>query len=102
MKHLKKGDEVKVLSGKDKGRVGKILKIINPSHCIVSGIQVQKNSIKANPNQNQQGGFENKEMPIPLCKVSKYNSKNKKSERTFVLVQENGKKIIEFVSNRSK
>ena len=85
MRHVKKGDEVIVLVGKDKGKVGKITQIITSTNsCKVAGANIHKKTVKANPNENQPGGFDEKEGPIHLSNVMRYNSRTKKGERTKV------------------
>ena len=74
---LKKGDEVIVLSGKDKGKTGKIIKLIpKKMKAIVSEINKVKKNQK--PDNNQPGGIVDKEMPIHISNLSFYDSANKK------------------------
>ena len=73
---LKKGDEVLVVTGKSKGKIGKILSVIpQTSKIIVSGVNISKKHTK--PNQNQPGGIKDKEMPIHISNVA-YHDKNTK------------------------
>ena len=89
---LKKGDEVIVLSGKDKGKNGKIIKV-NPSinKAIVIGINKVKKNQK--PDKNQAGGIIEKEMPIHISNLAYYDSKLKKGIRIGIKFSDKGKKI---------
>ena len=89
---LKKGDEVIVLSGKDKGKNGKITKV-NPSinKAIVTGINKVKKNQK--PDKNQAGGIIEKEMPIHISNLAYYDSKLKKGIRIGIKFSDKGKKI---------
>lgn len=87
---LKKGDEVIVISGKDKGKTGKILKVIpDKDRVIVEGVAVAKRHTK--PSQaNPQGGIIDKEMPIHVSTVMAYDAKNKKGSRLGFRIDEDG------------
>ena len=89
---LKKGDEVIVITGKDKGKTGKITKI-QPikSRAIVAGINKFKKHQK--PDNNQAGGIIEKEMPIHISNLAYYDSKNKKGVRIGIKFSDKGKKI---------
>lgn len=89
---LRKGDEVIVISGKDKGKTGKILKVIpDQDRVIVEGVAVAKRHTK--PSQvNPQGGIIDKEMPVHVSTVMAYDAKNKKGSRIGYKVDEDGVK----------
>lgn len=89
---LKKGDEVIVISGKDKGKTGKILKVIpDQDRVVVEGVAVAKRHTK--PSQaNPQGGIIDKEMPVHVSTVMAYDAKNKKGSRLGFRVDEDGVK----------
>ncbi len=90
---LRKGDEVIVISGKDKGKTGKILKVIpDKERVIVEGVAVAKRHTK--PSQaNPQGGIIDKEMPVHISTVMAYDAKNKKGSRLGFKIDEDGTKI---------
>ena len=91
IKKYKKGDEVIVKVGKDKGKIGTISKVINSSDKIViSGVNVSKKHQKAS--QDSKGGIIDKEMPIHISNVLAYDSKNKKPSKVSFKIEE-GKKI---------
>ena len=89
---LKKGDEVIVLSGKDKGKTGKITKV-HPSinNAVVAGINKIKKHQK--PNNNQAGGIIEKEMPINISNLAYYDPKIKKGVKIGIKISEKGKRI---------
>lgn len=89
---LRKGDEVIVISGKDKGKIGKILRVFpDKDRVIVEGVAVAKRHSK--PSQaNPQGGIIDKEMPIHVSTVLAYDAKNKKGSRLGFKVAEDGTK----------
>ena len=68
---IKKGDEVKVITGDDKGKIGKILKVIpKKGQVIVEGCKIVKKTVKPT-DDNPKGGFQNKEMPMDISNVAK-------------------------------
>ena len=89
---LKKGDEVIILSGKDKGKNGKIIKV-KPSinKAIISGINKVKKHQK--PNNDQAGGIVEKEMPIHISNLAYYDSALKKGVKIGIKLSKKGKKI---------
>lgn len=95
---LRKGDEVIVISGKDKGKIGKIIKVLPAKdRVIVEGVAVAKRHTK--PSQaNPQGGIIDKEMPIHVSNVMAYDAKNKKGSRLGYRVDEDGNKVRILVS----
>ena len=91
IKKYKKGDEVIVKVGKDKGRIGKISKVITSNEkVIITGVNVSKKHQK--PSQDSKGGIVDKEMPIHISNILAYDSKSKKSSKVGFKIEE-GKKI---------
>ena len=91
IKKYKKGDEVIVKTGKDKGKIGKISKIINNlDKVVITGINISKKHQK--PSQESKGGIINKEMPIHISNILAYDAKTKKSSKIGFKI-EDGKKI---------
>ncbi len=80
MKKIKKGDQVIVLSGKDKGRTGTVLNILKNSKVLVENVNIVKKHQKGNPNTGQEGGIIEKEMPVHISNVMLLNP-NYKSTR---------------------
>ena len=98
MNRLKKGDQVYIISGKDKGKLGIISKIVNEEKILVDGINLAKKHVKPNPNKNETGGVVEKEMPIHASNAMIYNVKTKKPDRVGVLKLKNDKKVRVFKS----
>ena len=91
MQKIKKGDEIIVTAGKDKGRRGTVLNVFQDA-VLVEGINVAKKHQKGNPNQGVEGGIVDKEMPVAISNVLVYNAKAKKGERVGIQVDEDGNK----------
>tara|TARA_Y100000996_G_C22223961_1_gene520746 strand:+ start:193 stop:501 length:309 start_codon:yes stop_codon:yes gene_type:complete len=90
IKKYKKGDEVIVKVGKDRGKIGKISKVFNANDkVIINGVNVSKKHQK--PSQDSKGGIIDKEMPIHISNILAYDSKSKKSSKVGFKIQE-GKK----------
>jgi len=98
MNRLKKGDQVYIISGKDKGKLGTISEIVNDERILVDGINFAKKHVKPNPNKNETGGIIEKEMPIHVSNAMIYNSKTKKPDRVGVLKLKNEKKVRVYKS----
>ena len=91
IKKYKKGDEVIVKVGKDKGKIGKISKIITSNEkVIITGVNVSKKHQK--PSQDSKGGIVDKEMPIHISNILAYDAKSKKSSKVGFKI-EDGKKM---------
>ena len=98
MQKLKKDDRVIVTVGKDKGKEGKILQVIDDSKVLVEGINRVKKHQKGNPNAGVQGGIVDKDMPINISNVALYNTATKKADRVGFKFLEDGKKVRYFKS----
>jgi large subunit ribosomal protein L24 len=99
MEKIKKGDQVVVLSGRDKGRRGAVLGVLGGSEVLVENINRVKRHTKPNPQANKQGGIVEKEMPLPLSKVALWNPATKKGDRVGVKKLADGKRVRFFKSN---
>lgn len=99
MNKIKKGDEVVVITGKDKGRRGTVLQVYPDERVLVEGINVAKKHQKANPNMGVQGGIIDKEMPLEVSNVLVFNPKSKKGERVGFRVDDDGSKVRIFRSS---
>ena len=99
MNRLRKGDQVVVLSGRDKGRKGAILQVLANGHVVVEGINVAKKHQRPNPQRNAQGGILEKEMPLDPAKVAVWNSATSKGDRIGFKKLADGKKVRFFKSN---
>ena len=92
MNKIRKGDEVVVITGKDKGRRGTVLQIFKDDRVLVEGVNVVKKHQKANPNMGVQGGIVDQEMPLDISNVMVFNPKTKKGERVGIRVNDDGSK----------
>ncbi|MGC4029672.1 MAG: 50S ribosomal protein L24 [Steroidobacteraceae bacterium] len=99
MKKLRKGDEVVVLSGKDKGRRGAILQVLPDGRLVVEGVNVAKKHQRANPQRNIQGGILEKEMSLHVSKVAIWNPGSAKGDRVGVKTLADGKRVRFLKSN---
>jgi large subunit ribosomal protein L24 len=97
MLKIKRDDEVIVLAGKDKGKRGKVRRIVDDSRVIVAGINMIKKHTRPNPQAGVQGGIVEREAPIQVSNVALYNSETNKADRVGFRV-EDGKKVRIFKS----
>ncbi len=98
MQKIKQGDEVIVIVGKDKGKLGRVQKILDNSKVVVEGINRVKKHQRGNPNLGVSGGIVDKDMPIHISNVAVYNPKTKKADRIGFKFLEDGKKARYFKS----
>ena len=96
MNKIKKGDEVIVQTGKDKGRRGTVLQVFPDGRVLVEGINLAKKHVKPNPNIGEQGGIQDKAMPMEHSNVMVFNPKTKKGERVGFRVEDDGSKVRVF------
>ena len=99
MNKIKKGDEVIVIAGKDKGRRGTVLKVLEHDRIIVENINMAKKSQKPNPNLGVTGGIIDKEMPVHRSNVMLFNSATGKGDRIGVRSLKDNTKVRYFKSN---
>lgn len=98
MRKIKKGDEVVVIAGKDKGRRGTVVNVLaDEDRLVVENINVAKKHVRANPQAGQPGGIVDKEMPIHISNVMLWNPKAKKGDRVGIR-EEKGKTVRFFKS----
>ena len=92
MNKIRKGDEVIVRTGKDKGRRGTVLQIFDDERILVEGVNLAKKHTKPNPNIGEQGGIVDKAMPLDISNVLVFNPKSKKGDRVGIRVNDDGSK----------
>lgn len=92
MKKIRKGDQVKVITGKDKGKVGTVQSVTSDDMLIVEGINTVKKSVKANPNTGDRGGIVLKNHPMHRCKVMLYDPTTEKASRVGIKTKSDGTK----------
>jgi len=98
MKKIRKGDEVIVITGKDKGRRGSVLRVLG-DRVVVENVNVVKKHQKPNPARNMPGGIVEKEMSMHISNVMLFNPVAKKGDRVGVKVLEDGRRVRFFRSN---
>ena len=92
MNKIRKGDEVIVITGKDKGRRGTILQVLADDRVLVEGVNIAKKHQKPNANAGVPGGIIDREMPLDISNVLVFNPKTKKGDRVGIKVLEDGSK----------
>jgi large subunit ribosomal protein L24 len=98
MRKIKKGDEVIVLTGKDKGKRGTVLRVLDDDKLLVENINMVKRHTKANPQKGEAGGILDKEMALHSSNVGLYNSQTGKADRVGIKTLEDGRKVRYFKS----
>lgn len=99
MRKIKKGDEVVVNAGKDKGKRGTVLRVLANDKVIVEGVNTVKKHQKGNPMSGQPGGIIEKEMPLHVSNVAIFNADSGKADRVGFRVLDDGRKVRFFKSN---
>ena len=99
MNKIRKGDEIIVIAGRDKGKRGDVSRVVDAEHVIVNGINQVKRHTRPNPLKNQPGGIITKEMPIHVSNVAIWNPVTRKADRVGFRKLEDGRKVRFFRSN---
>jgi large subunit ribosomal protein L24 len=99
MSKIHKGDQVVLNAGKDKGKRGAVLSVLDSGHVLVEGINVAKKHAKPNPMKGITGGIITKEMPVDISNVALFNSATQKADRVGYKILKDGKKVRVFKSN---
>ena len=99
MLKIKRDDEVVIIAGKDKGKRGKVLKVLDNGRMVVSGVQMIKKHQKPNQNAGIPGGIIEKEAPIQASNVAIFNGAKNKADRVGFKIQEDNTKIRVFKSS---
>jgi large subunit ribosomal protein L24 len=98
MNRIKKGDQVVVIAGKDKGKRGDVVRVAGDK-LVVANINIIKRHTKPNPQANQPGGVIEREAPIHISNVMLFNPASGKGDRVGVKVLEDGRKLRVFRSS---
>ena len=98
MHKIKKDDEVIVLTGKDKGKRGAVLRVVDDGHLVVENINMVKRHTKANPQAGEAGGILDKEMPMHVSNVALFNTQTGEGDRAGFKILEDGRKVRYFKS----
>jgi large subunit ribosomal protein L24 len=99
MRKIKKGDDVVVTAGKDKGKRGAVLRVLDSEHLLVEGANKVKKHQRPNPMRGLTGGIIEKEMPLHVSKVAIFNPQTRKGDRVGFRTLEDGRKVRFFKSN---
>ena len=99
MSKIRKGDDVVVLSGRDKGKRGTVLQIIENNRILVDNVNVIKKHVKPNPNRGETGGIIEKQAPIQISNVALFNPNTNKADRVGYKLLEDGRKVRVFKSD---
>ena len=99
MRKIRKGDNVIVISGRDKGRKGAVVSVLDDGKLIVENINRVKRHTRGNPQQNKAGGIIEKEAPLHASKVALFNPATQKADRVGVKLLADGKRVRYFKSN---
>ncbi len=98
MRKIRKGDEIIVLTGKDKGRRGTVIRVTSDNKALVENINVAKKHQKGDPNRGVPGGIIEKEMPMHISNIALFNPQTDKADRVGFKVLEDGRKVRVFKS----
>ena len=99
MQRIKKGDEVMVLSGRDKGKRGTVVRRVDADYLVVEGVNRVKKHQRPNPMKGVTGGIVDKDLPIHISNVALFNPATKKADRVGVKTLEDGRKVRVFKDN---
>jgi len=99
MQKIRKGDDVIVTTGKDKGKRGMVLRRVDDRHLLVEGVNRAKKHQKPNPMKNQTGGIVEIDMPIDISNVALFNPQTQKGDRVAFKTLDDGHKVRIFKSN---
>ncbi len=99
MRKIRKGDEVVVIAGRDKGKRGTVLARVDDTHLVVEGINIVKKHVRPNPMKGQTGGIVDKSMPIDQSNLMLWNPATGKGDRVGVKTLEDGRRVRVFKSN---
>ena len=99
MRKIRKGDNVVVIAGRDKGKRGDVARYVDDTHVLVNGVNQVKRHTKPNPMKNQPGGIVSKEVPIHISNVAIWNPVTQKPDRIGFKMMQDGRKLRFFKSN---
>jgi large subunit ribosomal protein L24 len=99
MRKIRKGDNVVVIAGRDKGKRGQVVTVVDAEHVVVAGINQVKKHARPNPMKNEVGGIVTKDMPIHVSNVALWNPVTQKPDRIGIRTLEDGRKVRFFKSN---
>lgn len=99
MQRIRKGDEVVVISGRDKGKRGTVLRRVNADYLVVEGVNRVKKHQRPNPMKGVTGGIVDKDMPVHVSNIALFNPQTQKADRVGFKELQDGRKVRVFKSN---
>jgi large subunit ribosomal protein L24 len=99
MQRIKKGDEVVVISGRDKGKRGTVLRRVDAEHLVIEGVNRVKKHQRPNPMKGVTGGIVDKDLPIHISNIALFNPATKKADRAGIKRLDDGRKVRVFKAN---
>jgi large subunit ribosomal protein L24 len=99
MQRIRKGDEVVVLAGRDKGKRGTVVRRVDADYLVVEGVNRVKKHQRPNPMKGITGGIVDKDLPIHISNVALFNPATKKADRVGVKTLGDGRKVRVFKDN---
>lgn len=99
MRKIKKGDDVVVITGRDRGKRGTVLRIVDAEHLVIEGANRVKKHLRPNPAKGVTGGIIDQEMPMHVSNVALFNPVTKKADRIGIRQLEDGRRVRYFKSN---
>ena len=99
MRKIKKGDNVVVITGRDKGKRGDVSRVVDANYVLVNGVNTVKRHTRPNPMKNEPGGIVSKEMPIHVSNVAIWNPVTQKPDRVGIRLLEDGRKVRFYKGN---
>ena len=100
MRKIRREDQVIVIAGRDKGKRGEVVRVLDDDRLVVAGVNLVKKHQRANPQANQQGGILDQEAPIHVSNVAIYNEESDRADRVGIRV-EDGRRVRYFKSDGS-
>ena len=99
MRKIKKGDDVVVLTGKDRGKRGTVLRVVDDERLLVENVNLVKKHQKGNPQRGVANGIVDKEMPLHVSNVGLFNPQAGRADRVGFRMLEDGRKVRVFKSD---
>ena len=99
MQRIKKGDEVIVIAGRDKGKRGTVVRRVDANFVVIEGVNRAKKHMRPNPMKGVTGGIVDRDMPIHISNIALFNPATKKADRAGVKSLDDGRKVRVFKAN---
>lgn len=99
MRKIRKGDDVIIITGKDKGKRGSVLRVVGDDRVLIENCNMAKKHVKPNPNTGETGGIVERETPIHISNIALYNPATNKADRVGIKTLEDGRKVRFYKSN---